>query len=64
MNVSIDKVLTKVDSKYRLVYILAKRSHQMDETKYFQLKENEYKSKKNINRALEELAQGLIHINN
>ena len=34
----------------------------MDENKYYQMKESEYKSKKNLNRALEELAAGLIHI--
>ncbi len=62
MNISVDKILNKVDSKYKLVYILAKRAQQMDENKYYQMKESEYKSKKNLNRALEELAAGLIHI--
>lgn len=64
VNISIDKILTKVDSKYKLVYILAKRAHQMEENKYFQMKDNEYKSSQNINKALEELAQNLIHVKN
>lgn len=63
MNISIDKMLNKVGSKYKLVYVIAKRAHQMDETKHYQMKEREYKSKKNINRALEEIAADLIHIN-
>ena len=36
---SIDKVLKIVPSKYQLVYIVAKRSHQMKETKHYQLDE-------------------------
>ena len=35
----------------------------MEKTCHYQLKENEYKSKKNIGRALEEVAQDLITIN-
>ena len=34
----------------------------MQETKHFQMKENEYVSKKEIGRALEEIDKGLIHI--
>ena len=63
MNYSIDKMLNIVPSKYQLVYIASKRANQMDETKYYQLKENEYKSKKNLDRALEEIQNNLIHIN-
>ena len=59
---SIDKILKNVDSKYILVHVVAKRSRQMQETKHFQMKENEYVSKKEIGRALEELDKGLIHI--
>lgn len=36
---SIDKVLNIVPSKYQLVYIVSKRSHQMKETKHYQLDE-------------------------
>lgn len=59
---SIDKLLNLVDSKYKLVHVAAKRSKQMQETKCYQLKENEYKSKKEIGRSLEELEKGLITI--
>ena len=81
---SIDKVLKIVPSKYQLVYIVAKRSHQMKETKHYQLdekkyvcsirskqmlennhyqmKENEYRNKKSLGRALEEVAENLIHV--
>lgn len=59
---SIDKLLNIVDSKYTLVHIAAIRSKQMQEDKTFQLKENEYKSKKEIGRSLEELEKGLITI--
>lgn len=59
---SIDKLLTQVGSKYLLVNIVAKRAKEMDMTKHYQLKEEEYTSKKNIGRALEEVAKNLIHI--
>jgi len=59
---SIDKILTIVDSKYALVYIAAERSRQMNRTSYYQKPIKEYKSKKGIGRALEEVYDGLIHI--
>ena len=59
---SIDKVLNIIPSKYQLVYIIAKRSNQMKETKHYQMPEKEYKNKKNLGRALEEVAENLIHI--
>lgn len=59
---SIDKILNLVDSKYKLVTVVSKRSKQMREDKTFQLKENEYKSKKEIGKALEEIEKGLITI--
>lgn len=59
---SIDKLLTKVGSKYLLVNLVAKRSKEMAQTDHYQMKENEYKSKKNIGRALEEVNKDLIHI--
>ena len=59
---SIDKLLKQVGSKYLLVNIVAKRAKEMDTTKHYQLKEEEYVSKKNIGRALEEVAKNLIHI--
>ncbi len=62
MEPSIDKIYNIIPSKYELVYVVAKRSHQMYETKHYQMKEKEYKSKKNIGRALEEIAENLIHV--
>ncbi len=59
---SIDKILNIVDSKYALVYIVSTRSKQMTKTKFYQMNENEYKSSKNIGRALEEVYAGLIHV--
>lgn len=57
---SIDKLLNVVSSKYELVHIIAKRSEEMEETKFYQMPIENYKSKKNLGRALEELAEGLI----
>ena len=59
---SIDSLLQKVSSKYLLVNIAAKRTKEMEETDHYQMKESEYKSSKNIGKALEELKQGLIHV--
>ena len=59
---SIDKLLVKVGSKYLLVNIVSKRVKEMEETGQYQLKENEYKSSKNIGITLEEVAQDLITI--
>ncbi|MFA5602802.1 MAG: DNA-directed RNA polymerase subunit omega [Bacilli bacterium] len=55
---SIDKLLNVVYSKYQLVHIVAKRSRQMTETGHYQLKK--YNSEKNIGKALEEVATGLL----
>ena len=59
---SIDKLLTKVGSKYLLVNIVSKRAHEIEETNHLQLKENEYVSKKPIGRALEEIAKDLVRL--
>lgn len=59
---SIDKLMNLIDSKYRLVHVVSQRTRQMYATGHYQLKENEYRSKKNIGRALEEVAGNLIHI--
>ena len=61
---SIDKLLNIVDSKYKIVHIASRRSKQMMENKHFQMNENEYKSKKELGRALEELEHGLIKVEN
>ena len=59
---SIDKLLVKVGSKYLLVNLIAKRVKEMEITEHYQLKESDYKSSKNIGRALEEVSKDLIHI--
>ena len=59
---SIDKLLTIVESKYALVYIVSNRSKQMQKNKFYQKPINEYKSKKEIGRALEEVNDNLIHV--
>ncbi len=59
---SIDKLLNIVSSKYELVHIAAKRSRQIEHTGFYQMPIKKYKSKKNIGRALEEVAEGLIKV--
>lgn len=57
---SIDKLLNTVGSKFLLVNIVSKRVKEMQETDYYQL--NDYKSSKDIGKALEEVSKGLINI--
>ncbi len=59
---SIDKLLNVVDSKYRLVHLAALRSDDIIENNNLQKNEEDYVSKKNIGRALEEVADNLIII--
>ena len=59
---SIDKLLNIVDSKYELVYIAARRSKEIFATDRLQMPVNKYVSKRNIGRALEEVAEGLVTI--
>lgn len=59
---SIDKLLNQVGSKYLLVNLVAQRAKEMEKTDFYQMKEKEYSSAKNIGRALEELSANLIHI--
>ena len=59
---SIDKLLTIVDSKYKLVHIASERSKQMLLNNHYQMKSDQYISKKEIGRSLEELEKGLIKI--
>jgi len=60
---SIDQLLTQVGSKYLLVNIVSKRVKEMKKKKYYQMNEKDYKSTKEIGKALEEISKGLIHIN-
>jgi len=59
---SIDKILKVVDSKYLLVHVISKRSKQMIELSHYQLKNKDYKNKKELGRALEEIDKGLITV--
>lgn len=59
---SIDKLLNVVDSKYKLVHVASIRSKQMLENNHYQLKETDYKNKKELGRALEEVDAGMIKI--
>jgi len=59
---SIDKLLTIVDSKYKLVHVASIRSKQMLENNHYQMAEKEYTNKRTIGRALEELEKGLITV--
>ncbi len=59
---SIDKILNIVDSKYQLVHIISMRSKQMIANDHYQLREKEYKSKKALGKALEEVEKGLVNV--
>ena len=59
---SIDKLLLHVDSKYRLVHVVARRSNEIRECDNLQMPKSSYVSSKNIGRALEEIAKDLIEI--
>ena len=59
---SIDKLLTIVDSKYKLVHVASIGSKQMLENNHYQMAEKDYKNKRTIGRALEELEKGLIKV--
>lgn len=59
---SIDKLLNIVDSKYKLVHVASIRSKQMLENNHYQMKLTDYKNKKELGRALEEVESGLIKI--
>ncbi len=59
---SIDKLLNQVGSKYLLVNIVSKRVKEMEQVGHYQMKEEEYVSKKPIGKALEEIMKDLVHI--
>lgn len=59
---TIDKLVLQVGSKHLLVNLVAKRAKEMQETEHYQMKENEYVSKKEVGRALEEVEKNLIHL--
>lgn len=59
---SIDKILTKVGSKYLLVHVASRRAKEMNDNGHYQMPESKYKCSKNIGRALEEVMEDLIQI--
>ena len=59
---SIDKILTKIDSKYMLVHVISKRSKQMLENRHYQMKKSEYVNKKELGKALEEIEKGYVKL--
>lgn len=59
---SIDKIIQEVGSKYLLVNVVSKRTREMAETGHYQMNENEYVSKSNLGKSLEEISKGLIKI--
>ncbi len=61
---SIDKLLNQVGSKYLLVNVVARRAKEMEQNKHYQLRDGDYKSSKRIGKALEEVANNMIHLNN
>jgi DNA-directed RNA polymerase subunit omega len=56
---SIDSLMTKIDSKYSLVSVAAKRARKMQENAKPQL--DKYVSYKNVGKALEEINADQLH---
>ena len=59
---SIDSLLNKIDSKYSLVSVAAKRARQLQETDNSKLQKPV--SYKNVGRALEEIHAGILSYKN
>ena len=57
---SIDKLLDRVDSRYSLAVLAAKRAHQLENGDIELL--NKYESPRTVGRALEEIADDKIEI--
>lgn len=57
---SIDKLLDKVDSRYSLAVLAAKRAHELEAGDVKML--SDYKSPKSVGQALEEIADGKVAI--
>ena len=58
----VDKLLEHVNSRYSLVMLAAKRAHELDAGALPLLNEGEYKSDKNVGKALEEVEAGKLTI--
>jgi len=55
---SVDKLLTKVNSKYRLVHAISKRAHMIQDGD--EILVEDFKSAKEIGIALEEINEDLV----
>lgn len=55
---SVDSLQEKIESKYTLVTIASKRAREIQEEKQMLLKS--YKTKKDVGKALEEVASGVL----
>jgi DNA-directed RNA polymerase subunit omega len=58
LNPSIDSLMKKIDSKYSLVSIAAKRARSLQEVENFKL--DKYVSEKYVGKALEEIEAGKL----
>ncbi|MGM0750374.1 MAG: DNA-directed RNA polymerase subunit omega [Bacillota bacterium] len=58
LNPSIDSLMKKIDSKYSLVSIAAKRARNLQDTGDYRL--NQYESQKFVGKALEEIQAGQL----
>lgn len=58
LNPSIDSLMKKIDSKYSLVSIAAKRARNLQDTGDYRL--NQYESYKFVGKALEEIQAGQL----
>ncbi|NSL51235.1 DNA-directed RNA polymerase subunit omega [Calidifontibacillus erzurumensis] len=57
---SIDKLMEKIDSKYTLVAVASKRAREIQENNDCMLEKTV--SRKPVGKALEEIAEGLLHL--
>jgi len=57
---SVDQLKEKIDSKYTLVTLAAKRAREMQEANIFLLEEEQYKAEKYVGMALEEVVDGVL----
>ena len=59
---SVDKLLEHVNSRYSLEMLAANRAHELDAGAFPFWHEDEYKSDKNVGKALEEVEAGKLTI--
>ncbi len=57
---SVDQLKEKIDSKYTLVTLAAKRAREMQEANIFLLEEEQYQAEKYVGMALEEVVDGVL----